>query len=151
MTSGGTSAPTWVNASSIVVGTATAATRATNISGGSAGNLIYQADTDTTSFIASGTTGYVLRSTGASTAPSWVTSALTIGTTALQVGDTAASFDGLNILTASGTSHWLIPVGTTAQRPASPSAGMIRYNSTQSTFEGYSSGAWSSQIGRAHV
>lgn len=144
LTSGGTSGPTWVNASSLSTGTATTATTATNISGGSAGYLVYQQDTNTTAFIAPGTSGYVLRSTGASTAPSWVTSALTIGTTALQVGDTAASFDGLNILTATGTSHWKIPAGTTAQRPGTPAVGMIRYNSSQSTFEGYSSGAWSS-------
>jgi hypothetical protein len=32
--------------------------------------------------------------------------------------------------------------GTTAQRPASPSAGMIRYNTDQTTFEGYSGTAW---------
>ena len=144
LTSGGTSGPTWVNASSLSTGTATTATTATNIAGGSAGYLVYQLDANTTDFIAPGTSGYVLRSTGASTAPSWVTSALTIGTTALQVGDTAASFDGLNILTASGTSHWKIPSGTTAQRPGTPAVGMIRYNSSQSTFEGYSSGAWSS-------
>jgi hypothetical protein len=37
-----------------------------------------------------------------------------------------------------------VPTGTTAQRPWVPANGMIRYNSTQSTFEGYSSSAWSS-------
>jgi len=37
-----------------------------------------------------------------------------------------------------------VPTGTTAQRPYVPVAGMIRYNSTQTVFEGYSSGAWSS-------
>ena len=30
--------------------------------------------------------------------------------------------------------------GTTAQRPGSPAAGMLRYNSTLSKFEGYTSG-----------
>ncbi len=35
-----------------------------------------------------------------------------------------------------------IPYGNTASRPASPAAGMIRYNSTDSRFEGYSSGVW---------
>jgi len=34
-----------------------------------------------------------------------------------------------------------LPVGTTAQRDASPAAGMIRYNSTLGQFEGYTS-AW---------
>ena len=142
--SAGTGTPIWVNASSLTAGSTTNATNATNIAGGSAGYLVYQTDTNTTGFIAPGTAGYVLQSTGASTAPSWVTSDITIGSTSVTVGTTQASFAGLNILAATGTSHWTIPNGTTAQRPASPAAGMIRYNSSQTTFEGYSSGAWSS-------
>ena len=226
--SAGSGTPIWVNASSLTTGTATNATNAANIQGGSAGYLVYQTDTNTTGFIAPGTSGYVLRSTGASTAPAWVTSALTIGTTALQVGDTSTSFAGLTSLTMgngsygnatvgtiTGTGPWTatltgittttgimvgqninatagtgtlyggtptsvlvasivsgtsitvtvtggiiptagtitslttfgflqVPTGTTAQRPWVPVAGMVRYNSTQSTFEGYSSGAWSS-------
>jgi len=228
LTSGGTSGPTWVSASALSTGTATTATTATNIAGGSAGYLVYQQDTNTTGFIAPGTSGYVLRSTGASTAPSWVTSALTIGSTAAQVGDTTTSFAGVTSITMgngsygnatvgsiTGTGPWTatltgitsttginvgqyitatagtgtlfggtptsvvvasivsgtsitytvtggtiptngtvtslttlgylqVPSGTTAQRPYSPANGMIRYNSTQSTFEGYSSSAWSS-------
>lgn len=35
-----------------------------------------------------------------------------------------------------------IPSGTTAQRPASPVNGMIRYNTTLNKLEGYSSGDW---------
>jgi len=41
-----------------------------------------------------------------------------------------------------GTGFLLIPKGTTAQRPAVPVAGEIRYNTTISSFEGYSGGAW---------
>jgi hypothetical protein len=144
LTSAGTSAPSWTSQSSLTVGTATTSTTTSNINGGSAGNLVYQVDTNQTGFIAPGDSGFILRSTGASTAPAWVTSALTIGTTPVQVGDTQASFAGLNILAATGTSHWTLPVGTTAQRPGTPAAGMVRYNSSQTTFEGYSSGAWSS-------
>jgi hypothetical protein len=44
-----------------------------------------------------------------------------------------------------GTGALKIPVGTTAQQPT-PATGMIRYNTTLSQFQGYSSGAWS-QIG----
>ena len=40
LTSAGASSPTWTAQSSLVVGTATVATTATNIAGGSAGNLI---------------------------------------------------------------------------------------------------------------
>ena len=36
----------------------------------------------------------------------------------------------------------IIPTGTVAQRPAAGVNGMIRYNSTAGTFEGYSGGAW---------
>ena len=246
LTSGGTSAPTWVNASSLSTGTATTATTATNISGGSAGYLMYQSDTNTTGFIAPGASGTVLRSTGASTAPSWVTSAVTIGSSAINLGDTVTDFAGVTSFTISGTTdsssnttgsfktaggagiaknlyvggnavisgnltvsgttttvnsttvdiadlnitvakgaanssaangagltvdgasatmlythataswnfnkpliasntdYWLLPVGNIAARPGTPAAGMIRYNSEITAFEGYASGAWSS-------
>jgi hypothetical protein len=228
LTSGGTSGPTWVNASSLSTGTATTATLATNIAGGSAGYLMYQTDTNTTGFIAPGDAGFVLRSTGASTAPNWVSSTVTLGTTATQVGDTSTSIAGVRSITMGNGSHgggtvgsitgtgpWTatitgmssttgiqvgqnitatagtgtlfggsptsvlvasivsgtsitvtvtggtiptvgtitaitifgflqVPTGTTAQRPYVAANGMIRYNTTQSTFEGYSSSAWSS-------
>jgi len=50
-----------------------------------------------------------------------------------------ASFAGDVNLTGSG--YLDLPAGTTAQRPGSPSPGMIRYNSDLSQFEGYGS-AW---------
>jgi hypothetical protein len=40
------------------------------------------------------------------------------------------------------TGYFKIPVGTTAQRPASPSSGMIRFNSSRNTFEYYNSPNW---------
>lgn len=40
-------------------------------------------------------------------------------------------------LSSSNTDYWKIPVGTTGQRPGSPAAGMIRYNSTLGVFEAY--------------
>jgi hypothetical protein len=145
LTSAGSSAPTWTSQSSLSVGTATTSTTTSNINGGSAGNLVYQVDTNQTGFIAPGESGFILRSTGASTAPSWVTSALTIGSTPVQVGDTVTSFAGINILASTGTSHWTLPVGNTSQRPESAVAGMVRYNSQISSFEGYGPGnAWGS-------
>lgn len=36
------------------------------------------------------------------------------------------------------------PTGTTAERPATAIAGMFRYNSTSSSFEGYTGSAWGS-------
>lgn len=144
LVSGGSGAPTFVAASSISAGTATLATTATNIAGGSAGQLIIQADTGLSTFITAGASGTFLRSAGAGYAPTWATADVTIGSTVISLGSSATSLAGLNILAATGTSHWTLPVGTTAQRPGTPAAGMVRYNSTQATFEGYSSGAWSS-------
>ena len=40
------------------------------------------------------------------------------------------------------TASTKIAAGTTAQRPASPEEGMIRYNSTTSQYEVYNSGSW---------
>ena len=37
-----------------------------------------------------------------------------------------------------------VPAGTSAQRPGSPVNGMMRYNSSITSFEGYYAGAWSS-------
>ena len=54
------------------------------------------------------------------------------------IGNAGASNGIINIL---GTSAARLTVGTTGQRPASPQNGMIRYNSTLTTFEGYN-GAW---------
>jgi hypothetical protein len=53
-----------------------------------------------------------------------------------------------NNLTFSGTGTIRLPNGTTAERP-SPTAGMIRYNTTEASFEGYAAGAWGSIGGGA--
>lgn len=47
------------------------------------------------------------------------------------------------------TSASTINRGTTAERPATPVEGMIRYNSTTTKFEGYTNGAWGSLGGGA--
>ena len=228
LTSAGASSPTWTAQSSLVVGTATVATTATNIAGGSAGNLIIQLDTNQTAFVAAGAAGTFLKSTGASTAPEFAAGQITIGSTTVPFGDTSNALAGVasitmgnrtygnaSVASVSGTGPWTatitgisstagilvgqnitatagtgslfggsptsvlvasivsgtsitvtvtggtiptvgtitaitifgflqVPTGTTAQRPYVPANGMIRYNTTQSTFEGYSSSAWSS-------
>jgi hypothetical protein len=55
-----------------------------------------------------------------------------------------ATFGGDVLLTGTGVLD--LPVGTTAQRPGSPTSGMIRFNTTLSQFEGYNGTAWS-QVG----
>jgi len=42
-----------------------------------------------------------------------------------------------------------LPVGTTAERDAAPSAGFIRFNSTEGSFEGYDGSQWGSIGGGA--
>ena len=42
----------------------------------------------------------------------------------------------------SATDALRLPSGTDAQRPGSPANGDIRYNSDQTTIEGYANGAW---------
>jgi len=61
------------------------------------------------------------------------------------------TFTNLNVtqlLTLEGTGASILNVGTTGERPESPEAGMVRYNSTNSKFEGYN-GAWGSLGGGA--
>lgn len=151
LVSGGTGSPVWVNAASLTTGVATTAVTATNIAGGSAGQLIIQSDTGLSTFITAGASGTFLQSAGAGYAPTWAAGQVTIGSTAVALGATVTSFAGLNILAATGTSHWLLPVGTSAQRPGTPGTGMVRYNTDTVSFEGYSSGAWSSLGGVSSV
>jgi hypothetical protein len=47
-------------------------------------------------------------------------------------------------LSSNSTGYFTIPAGTSAQRPGTPAVGMMRYNSTITSFEGYYAGAWSS-------
>ena len=51
--------------------------------------------------------------------------------------------------TMSATDAIKIASGTTAQRPGSPAAGQLRYNTTLGKFEGYNGTAWSSVGGGA--
>jgi hypothetical protein len=44
--------------------------------------------------------------------------------------------------TFTGNEFMLIPKGTTAQRPAVPVAGEMRFNTDTSQFEGYANGVW---------
>jgi hypothetical protein len=161
LTSGGTSGPTWVNASALSTGTATTATKATNIAGGSAGQFPYQSDTDTTAFIAPGSAYTLFMSNGASTAPTWTAALQGLSSVAIS-GNTASTSTTSGALTVVGgvgiggsvyiggaslvhssTGATKIAVGTTAQRPTA-ATGQIRYNSDLSTFEGYGGSAWGS-------
>ena len=70
------------------------------------------------------------------------TNTLKVDSTNNRVGILNASPDvSLDIGSATDAVH--IPVGTTAERPGTPSAGYFRYNSTTGEFEGYTN-AWGS-------
>ena len=56
-----------------------------------------------------------------------------------------AAVSGDSVVTkTSTTGSGQLPVGTTAQRDGSPSSGFIRFNSTDSVFEGYNGTEWGS-------
>jgi hypothetical protein len=57
--------------------------------------------------------------------------------------------DYVKVATQGGTGAFSLPLGTTAQQPASPASGMLRFNSTTSQFEGYNGTAWASVGGAA--
>ena len=67
-----------------------------------------------------------------------------IGTVTSISVSSQADISTLNVTGNAGfttTSHIQIPSGTSAQRPGTPTAGMIRYNSENQQFEGYAA-AW---------
>ena len=51
-----------------------------------------------------------------------------------------ASFGGDVKMTGTGTLD--LPAGTTGQRPASPNTGMVRFNTSNNAYEGYSGSEW---------
>lgn len=76
----------------------------------------------------------------------WVTVG-TLGSANLGLATAASpSFTGTATFAGSidltGTGYVDLPAGTTAERPGTPSNGMIRYNTTLGTFEGYKAGSW---------
>jgi hypothetical protein len=48
------------------------------------------------------------------------------------------------IVSVSGTGAMQLPAGTTAQQPSSPTSGMLRYNISTGSFEGYLNSSWGS-------
>jgi hypothetical protein len=103
--SGGTGSPVWVNASSLTTGTATVAVTATNIAGGSAGQLIIQADTGLSTFITAGAEGTFLKSAGAGYAPTWAAGQVTLGTSDVPLGGTATTIANLTSITMNNGSY----------------------------------------------
>ena len=103
-TNGSGSAPSWVNQSSIVSGTAS------NIAGGTAGAIAYNSAANTTTFLTLGTSGYVL--TAGASAPQYTAqSSLAVGTATNLAGGAASQ---IPYQTGSGATTFLAN-GTTGQ------------------------------------
>lgn len=64
-----------------------------------------------------------------------------IGATTPSTGKFTA-LEASGAVSFTGTGVMLIPKGTTAQRPLSPTNGEMRYNTDTGQFEGYQGGAW---------
>ena len=73
-----------------------------------------------------------------------VVPATTLSPTNLSVSTNASIANITNNVVFTSTGAITLPNGTTAQEPGTPSAGMIRFNSTKTQFEGYNGSAWSS-------
>ncbi|MDE2106485.1 MAG: hypothetical protein KGL39_55235 [Patescibacteria group bacterium] len=58
------------------------------------------------------------------------------------VQELSMSFAATGDATMGSTGYFTFPSGTTAQRPSTPAAGMVRYNTDTSKLEGYLAGAW---------
>jgi hypothetical protein len=119
--SGGTSGPSWINSTGLQTGTSVNSTFATNIAGGSAGQLVIQQDSSLTTFITAGATGTFLKSEGAGNPPSWASGQVTYGSTTVAFGNTSTSLAGLTAIDstvgassffASATSPVLFASGT---------------------------------------
>ena len=107
------SAPIWSDPATVTVGSATSATTATtatNIAGGAAGQLVYNTNAATTTFLPLGTNGYLLQA--GSTAPIYVDPAtITVGTaTNATTATTATNIAG----GAAGSIPYQTGSGTTA-------------------------------------
>jgi hypothetical protein len=141
LTSAGSSSPTWTSQSSLTVGTATVATTATNIAGGSAGQLIIQQDTNLSTFIAAGASGTFLQSQGAGYAPSWAAGQVTYGSTTVALGATSTSIAGLTAIDATSGATSFFATSTAPVAFAGATTLTIGYGSTASSTTNISTGA----------
>lgn len=130
------------NAASSASTASTAATTATTQATAAAASATAAAASETnaaTSEINAATSA----TNAATSATNAATSATAAAASAADAAASAASIDPDNFVGQTATTGSAeLPVGTTAQRDGTPAAGYIRFNSTDSTFEGYDGTAW---------
>lgn len=152
-----------------VSGTLVAANGGTGLSSYNGGDIIYASGSTTLTRLNIGTNGQIMQSNG--TIPTWVNASSVVGgaagsNTQVQFNNSGALGASANLtwngttfaitgaLTASSDSVFsstgalTISKGTTAQRPTA-TAGMLRFNTTTSEFEGYNGTTWASVGGAA--
>jgi hypothetical protein len=66
-------------------------------------------------------------------------------------GNNAITINALQNVTLDGTGAVTVPVGTQAERPSAPAAGMFRFNDDSDQFEGYDGSAWGSIGGGSNI
>jgi hypothetical protein len=96
--------------------------------------------TGTFSGAVSGTTGTFTGAVSGTTGTFTGAVSGTTGTFSGAVSGTTGTFTGDG--TFSGTGQVKLPAGTTGQRSGTPANGMIRYNTSLGSFEGYAAGQW---------
>ncbi len=63
----------------------------------------------------------------------------------------AVTINALQNVTLNSTGALTVPVGTQAERPSAPAAGMFRFNGDSDEFEGYDGSAWGSIGGGSNI
>jgi len=123
-------------------GTVTSITAGIGLNGGTittSGTI----DADTSGMLV---TKSFLTNQGYTTNTGTVTGTGTTGTIPVWSGSSALGDSPLTVssgsVIAGGTGFFQPPVGTTAQRPGTPTAGMIRYNTTLGNYDFYGASAW---------
>jgi hypothetical protein len=151
--SGGTGSPTWANQSSLSVGSATTATTASNVSGGTTGSLLYQSAASTTTSLALGTTNYVL--TAGASAPQYVAqSTLSVGSASTATNVSGGSAGAILYQSASstttnlslGTSGYVLTAGISAPQYVAQSTLSVGSATTATTATNVTGGAAGSLV-----
>ena len=95
-------------------GYATTAGIATNLKGGSGGEIVYQSAADTTAFLTNGTSGYLLQANGGTNPPTWVPAAPADAITGLTIRDEGIIVGGANSVSQLDFVGDIISVASTA-------------------------------------